>query len=432
MSKILADGIAFDVQDYLEDVLSAQPALIEARQKQGHALCLCTTPHRQLVIREVNDVLYLAVWPQDGPHHDPNCEFYRHADELSHSGYIFAPAGTDASKNPHDGLQKAAPVILNPDGSWTIELDFPKPKRFSKEGPTTATSATGGIAGKAAGAPRPAGEPFSLQEFLTWLWDNTSMNRWGKGWRRDWWRVGQSLRTEAQAVVIEGRRLNDMLYIPPPFTKDRQGEIHAQWDRFAEPLLKAAAARGDQQRGFVLLEVKAMDRTQYGYKVLGRNLARPIFVDEHLHATIARQSPLALALLPKSKELSCSVVGLFLIEATERGNLRAVSAALMLTNSKYIPVSTLYELKLANTLCAADRTFTKGVGKHRGADFVLRDTHPSTAMVIYSLQTPDYIKKRNKLADECVQAGCAIWKWDPGSTEALPALPLVSEKDNRA
>jgi hypothetical protein len=176
--------------------------------------------------------------------------------------------------------------------------------------------------------------------------------------------------------VIEGCRLNDYLYIPPPFVKKHEAEIHAGWDRFLSPLMATAWLRGVQQRGFVLLEVRAIDRTEYGFKILGRNLARPIFVDEHVHATIARHSPLALALLPNSRELSCSVVGLFVIEATDRGNLRAVSAALMVTNARYIPVTTLNELKLANAMCAADRTFTRGAGKHKGADFVLRDTKP--------------------------------------------------------
>ncbi len=426
MSKILADGIDFDAQDYLEDALPAQPALIEARRKQGHALCMCTTPPRQLVIREVNDVLYLAVWPHDGPHHDPSCEFYRHADESDDAEHAGLPSEFSGKPDDSTGKSKASAVTLNPDGTWTVALDLPKPKGAREEPSASDISATLQNARQSVGTMQPAGETLSLPQFLSWLWGNTSMNRWGKGWRRDWWRVGQSIRTEAQAVVIGGRRLNEFLYIPPPFVLERQAEIHAGWERFVAPLVATAGSRGGQQRCFVLLEVKAIDRTEYGFKVLGRNLGRPIFVDEHLHATIARQSPLALALLPKSKELACSVVGLFLIEATDRGNLRAVSAALMVTNSRYIPVSTHYELQLANAMCAADRTFTRGVGKHLGADFVLRDTHPSTAMVIYSLQTPDYTKKRNKLADACAQAGCTIWKWDPGAAQKLPSLPPVS------
>jgi hypothetical protein len=426
MSKILADGIAFDVQDYLEDALSAQPALIEARQKQGHALCTCTIPHRQLVIREVNGVLYLAVWPHDGQHHDPSCEFYRSGDESETPDSTGLPSEISNKSDGATGKATASSVTLNPDGTWTVALDIPAPKGYRQEPVTSPAMAALPTADRETGAPRDPSETLSLPQFLSWLWNNTSMNHWGKGWRRDWWRVAQSIRTEAQAVVIEACRLNDLLYIPPPFVKEHQAQIHAGWDHFVAPLMASAKSRGAQQRGFVLLEVKAIDRTEYGFKVLGRNLARPIFVDEHLHAAIARHSPLALALLPKSRELSCAVLGLFVIEATERGNLRAVAAALMVTNSRYIPVSTLYELKLANAMCAADRTFTRGVGKHQGADFVLRDTHPSTAMVIYSLQTPDYVRKRDKLAEACAQAGCTIWKWNPGADQELPALPPVS------
>jgi hypothetical protein len=306
-------------------------------------------------------------------------------------------------------------------------LDLPKPKSVQKEIGAPPLPSTMPAIGVSAGTPPPT---LNLLQFLTWLWNNTSMNRWGKGWRRDWWRVGQSIRTEAQAVVVDEQPMNDMLYIPPPFVRERQAEIQNAWDHFVAPLMATARSHSAPKRGFILLEVKAIDRTEYGFKVLGRHLARPIFVDEHVHSNMARHSPLALTMLPKCRELSCSVVGLFAIEATEYGNLRAVAAALMVTNSRYIPVSTLYELKLSNALCAADRTFTRGVGKHQGADFVLRDTEPSTAMLIYSLQTPDYLKKRSKVAEACAQAGCTIWRWDPGSTPELPPLPAPASTTN--
>ena len=128
MSKILADGVEFDAQDYLENALPAQPALIEARLKHGHALCMCTRPYRQLVIREVNDVLYLAVWPNDGPHHEPNCEFYRNTDESSEAADSDnSPEKASKTEKPI-GRTKLSPVRLNSDGTWNIALDLPKPK----------------------------------------------------------------------------------------------------------------------------------------------------------------------------------------------------------------------------------------------------------------------------------------------------------------
>jgi len=58
-----------------------------------------------------------------------------------------------------------------------------------------------------------------------------------------------------------------------------------------------------------------------------------------------------------------------------------------------------------------------------GADFVLRDTDPATAMVIYSLLTPDYVRQRDRIVEECERNGCAIWKWEPAGAQALPPVP---------
>lgn len=252
------------------------------------------------------------------------------------------------------------------------------------------------------------------------------MARWGAGWKRDWWRVARSIRTEAQVVQVKGEPLNDLLYIPPPFRKDREHEIHAEWDSFARPLATGLSA-GGHPYGFILAELKAVDRTEYGYKLQLRNMAKPIFIDEQMYAQVAKNCPLGLALLPRQKEVQCSIVALLLVEGTGKGNLRAKGASLMLTNKHYIPVNTIHELQLANVLCDSDRVFTRGVGKHVGADFVLRDTTPPTAMLIYSLVSLDYLRNREAVAESCAQAGCINWKWDVGTGQPMPTLPAISQ-----
>lgn len=416
MSKLLAAGHIFGAQDYLNDPLPAQGYLDQARIQHGHALCLCSTPHRQMVIREVNRVLYLAVWPNDGHHHDPCCEFYREPNGAEATQKESVPG--QLQKPPSKSVLTPA-ARLNADGIWDINVDAPRDRSKPVQIEPTGRQAPPESLGVGVSTSR---DSFSLQQFLTWLWDATSMARWGSGWRRDWWRVSRAIRTEAGAISIRGKRLNDILYIPPPFRKDRETEIHSEYMAFVQPLIDAAA-QGQVRRGFLLCEIKAVDRTEYGYKFQARNMARPVFMDEHLHAQVAKQAPLSLAMLPRRKELKCSVVALLLVESTEKGNLRAINASLMLTSEKYVPVSTKYELELANQLCETDRTFTRGGGRHLGADFVLRDTVPATAMVIYSLLTPDYVRQRDRIVDECEKNGCAIWKWEPAAAQALPPVP---------
>lgn len=421
MSRVLAGGVVFDVQDYLEDHLPAQPCLARARDAHGHALCLCAAPNRQLVIREVRQVLYLAVWPNDGHHHDPSCEFFR---DPATADAIPPPSPTvdTAGQPPKARIPLEPAARLNAKGLWDIHLDLPQQAKANNAGQSPPPPPRHLPPDNPDVAHRPGRDSFSLPQFLAWLWDSTSMARWGAGWRRDWWRVARAIRMEAQAVTIRGENLNDLLYIPPPYRKDKEPEIHAEWQAFAQPLLHAAA-QGQCKRAFMLVEIKSVERTDFGYRLQARNLARPIFMDHQLHAQISRQAPLGLALLPRRKELKCSLVALLLVEATEKGNLRAVSAAVMLTNRFFIPVVTLYELELSNKLCEADRTFTRGAGKHVGADFVLRDTSPPTAMVIYSLLTHEYVRRRDRVVEDCRKVGCNIWTWEPAAALPIPAIP---------
>lgn len=416
MSKLLAAGHIFGAQDYLDDPLPAQGYLDQAKTLHGHALCLCSTPHRQLVIREVNRVLYLAVWPNDGHHHDPCCEFYR--EQNGAESVQREPISGQLEQPPSKSVLTPA-ARLNSDGTWDVNVDVPRDRSKPVQSEPTGHQAPPDRLGLGKSTSR---DSFSLQQFLTWIWDSTSMARWGSGWRRDWWRVARAIRTEAGAISIRGERLNDTLYIPPPFRKDRANEIHAEYMVFVQPLIDAAA-KGEIRRGFLLCEIKAVDRTEYGFKFQARNMARPVFMDEQLHSQVAKQAPLSLAMLPRRKELRCSIIALLLVESTEKGNLRAINASLMLTSEKYVPVSTKYELELANKLCENNRTFTRGAGRHLGADFVLRDTIPATAMVIYSLLSPDYVRQRDRIVDECEKSGCAIWKWKPAAAQALPSVP---------
>lgn len=413
MSSILAAGYSFRSQDYLDDPHPAQPHLARAKAAFGHALCQCVSPPRKLVIREVREVLYVAVWPFDGHFHDPACEFHR--DQVEHDGGVQNAASHEKPKAP------STPAIrLMSNGSWDVNIDIPKLRTTDPKGVPGSPSDS---AGKSPAGNSSHRDALNLQQFLAWLWDSTSMARWGTGWRRDWWRVIRAVRTEAQVVCIRGVQFNDLLYMPPPFRKEREVEIHQEWERFSGNLNSQTPSH--LPFGFLLVEVKSIDKTEFGYKLQARNMAKPIFMDEQIHASATKQSVLGIALLSRRKELKCALLAFVMVEGTGRGNLRAVNIAFLLTNQMFIPVTTIYELELANKLCANDRAFTRGMGKHTGADFVLRDTSPPTAMFIYSLFSPEYVRQRDAILDECVAAGCAPWKWEPGAAKMMPPFPAA-------
>lgn len=414
MAIIRADGVDFNAQDYLEDPVVFQPAILDARSNYGFALCLCSAPPRQLVIREVKGVAYLAVWPNDGSNHDPSCEFHRE--------HLAADDQNDQNPPSEAGANVKPAARCLPDGHWDLSLDLPRIPSAQQPNRVRATKAGEPTSSESTGR-----NQFSMSEFLAWLWENANFNRWGKGWRRDWARVATQIRRDAEHLYVDSHEpFVQSLYVPPPFRKDEEAVIHAQWERFAQPLIAYAEPGRRRRRGFVLAEVKAFDRTGYGFRVLSRNMARPLFVDDHLHAALAKASPLALALLPKSKELGCAVVGLWAIEATGRGNFRAIAGALMLVNSRYIPVNTTAELQIANVLCVDDRTFIKGVGRFAGADFVIREGGQNHALLVYSLNSPDYISKRDLVAKRCESVGCRVWTWNITQAKMMPALPTTA------
>ena len=75
---------------------------------------------------------------------------------------------------------------MNADGIWDISVDVPRDR--SKPGQIDLTGHQAPLERLGVGVST-SRDSFSLQQFLTWLWDATSMARWGSGWRRDWWRV---------------------------------------------------------------------------------------------------------------------------------------------------------------------------------------------------------------------------------------------------
>lgn len=232
----------------------------------------------------------------------------------------------------------------------------------------------------------------------------------------------RSVRHESAGVVIDGVLLSDVLFIPPPFRKDKEAEIRDDFQQFLAPLVKSAR-EGAAERPFVLAEVKAMEPTQFGYKVALKHMAHPVFVDRDLYASMAKQSALAMSLLPRRKELRCSVVGLFLVEVTAKGNMRAVSSAMLLTSEKYVPVQTIYELELANRMTDENRTFSRTITPDSHGDFILRDSKVPISMEIYSLLTPDYVQRKDARCLKAIAEGCAVWKWEPAAAQPLPPLP---------
>lgn len=72
--------IRFDAESYYADPRRYERVLCRARDTKEPLLCGCVYPPRRLVVRQINNQHWLAVWPNDRDNHDPGCKVRRHGE----------------------------------------------------------------------------------------------------------------------------------------------------------------------------------------------------------------------------------------------------------------------------------------------------------------------------------------------------------------
>ena len=96
--SVLINGQTIDGDSARFRVEQYESELRAAKQRFGHALCLCRTPPLKLVIRQRGDLMHLACWPDDAHQHSPYCSFYTEAYSSAKAEGIVV--GQDNSKRP--------------------------------------------------------------------------------------------------------------------------------------------------------------------------------------------------------------------------------------------------------------------------------------------------------------------------------------------
>lgn len=412
MTRIRAAKATFSTDDYLDEKPHVQSLLREARDSVGHALCLCTTPARQLVLREVRGILYLTVWPGDGGWHHPSCFFHR-ADPLSSAHEV----------EPHDRNRKHTPIAtIDKNGWWVVDIDLPRHQtphvpRPLQPGPGTTKQTVGAEVQTQSGMGRH--KSTSLMAFFQWWWDSTSLGIWCPERPARWAGVKHKLTNAISSHLMRGMALENLIYVPPPYTREQRPDLEKRWSRFLGDIRRA----GPAGLGFVAAEIKRISRSEFGYKLELKHLLQPVFVSETVHAKTAKNHLLHLTIASAvDRPEKSRVMAMVAIEETSMGNIRAIDMALLLTSSEYVPCKNLAEIRLANHLTKSGRSFTKGQGG-TAADFVLNDTLPPTAMVITTTCSTEQQRRAERVLSDMQQANRAVWRWTPATGESIPELP---------
>lgn len=417
MTRILVGPHSLDAHLARSDSASVQEPLQQVWTQRGRVLCLCTVPPRKLVIRARSGQFHLAVWPGDGPRHDPECPFHCH---------------------PAEGLEElrsSTALDENVDG-FVIQPGFALQRRLYQAEAPPVTPAP--IDSRRARAPMGAAprRNMPLLGLLHFLWDGARLNRWRPGWSRRYWRVARELNAMAHQGRLGDRPLDECLYIPPQFRADQVAAINAGFEAFVAPL-RRSATKPAVLSGLILAQLGGMQSVTGGWRIVLKQTAESVFLTHAQHANLTRRHIRAMTVVNAPADSPTRVFGLLHVESSPKGSLRLIDAALMVTSRDYVPVDTNYEVQLVRELIRHDRSFVKPLhfGSARAEhlpDLVLLDTKPATCVEIFGANTTGYLQLKDEKIRGHRARGDAVWTWQACAGEPLPDLPAPRQRQQAA
>lgn len=391
--------------------------LLAAARARKSAECLCRTPALPLVTRcSQRGRHHLACWPGDGPRHDPRCSFHRLDPELTGQGSYEMSA------------------IRETDAGTSIRFAAPLVSKASEQQPRTVdASAYPGLGRRSVG----------LLGLMHYLFDSAKLSVWSANSRgRTWATVARALTAQAAHCTISRQPAESVLYIVPPYRAERAEANLAAFENFL------ASLRADQaqiRRGFILGELKDVRPSKFGlaYQLahLGRAPRVQVYVSKQLDAKLRRSHRHAFS--QAAADAGGRRVALFYIERSTGGFATAVDAAVMLTSGDYIPADSSYEVRMADALAAAGRSYVKPLTFDSASgdaltsavfpDFVLTD-EPNSYVEVWGLPgREDYERRKAEKITTYQRNAARLIEWtvtDP--IPSLTRLALPSARSRRA
>lgn len=415
--EVLVAGRAIDALAIRHAPQDYQELLRLARSKFGSALCCCQEPNLPLVIRERAQRLFLAAWPEQGAKHAFGCPF------------LSEPRSNEAART--EGAVRVEGDITN------VLLHHP-----------TRQANRAFLSGQAVDAKRSPSEAtdkfarLHLWGLLHYLWESAGLNRWHKGWQRDWGFVRYAIRRVAQSTMIDSQPLVRSLYVPSVWSPARKEVIRAQWEQFVEPLQRQHRRTPVVACGFVIGAVRQLKALENGGYRLGlQHHGVPFILDEWMAKVLAqfsRRGWSALKMLdtPVDGDDRPHVIAALRVEASQTGQIYVVEAVLMRVSPRFIPVNSSFEDKVARLLVDQDRQFIRPLhyDHHKASlpDFVLKDCgqeggHRAVAMHVYGPALGPIRLSQQVASDRAMaqQQGMGFWSWNAATQPQPPPLPPV-------
>lgn len=405
MGTVYANGETISIEEYENNPNRFARQLSSAKATTGHAQCQCKAPYPKLVIRRVSkkqgDTYLLATWPFQGAQHAPQCRFYVPDSQYATGGGPRLPAVQETedgfSIKPGFSMRRIAAGVK------------PEPGDVRLEGRDQAI--------------RPQRAALGLLGTLYYLWESAGLNKYTPHSQRNWAEVFSHLNNVIGQGTMGRTKLQDLIYLVPPFQEDLKFTIDQTWQSFTD-----AKKRTDKTvpMFLVLGEIKDAGPSKWSVSTRLRHHKDPLYMADDLAQAIAKRYPSEDAAIASASP-HCKVVGLFLVELSGQGNLTVQNAALMLCSKDYIPCDSSHEAKLANTLASAERAFDKPMFMDGELgllpDFVERSGREPVYMEVWGMQSPAYLKRKQEKIAAYAEKGLQLWEWHAVSTPVIPRLP---------
>jgi len=411
MNRALAAGTVFSIEDYEARPETFGELLQRAKTEHGHAICLCTTPNPQLVIRRVRgdlgDRYLLATWPNKGTGHAAGCRFHH-----SEADY-------------EDARAKRLTAVQQSEDGFTIKPDFSLRRRNATSEPSEPRRESEGR-----GTPRVQRDSLSLLGTLEYLWHAAGLHQFVPGSARSWTQIVQRLDSVLAQGQLGGQPLSQLCWLVPAYAPARRDEVS---QRLNEMMARFQRTEEVTPSFLVLGEVKEVKIKGRSICTLLRHQARPVWMFPSMGRALAQRHPIAESQLQRAaarpNEITGRVVGLYLVEVTQRGELWARDGALLTCSREYLPCDSSYEVDLANRMSDGGRRFDKpmriDLQEDLLPDFELLDTAPPRPMEVWGRNDADYTAHKAVKLERYRARGAQVWQWEAWRDSLPPPLPVA-------
>lgn len=383
------------------DASELNEALATAYAAKIRPICMCRKPGIDMYIAKVSGKYVIKRMPNTGGDHTSACDSYEPPAELSGLGQVI---GSAIIEDTEEGLT-------------ALKLDFSLTKSAGRSAPMPS--------GVESDSVKTDGNKLTLRGTLHFLWEQAGFNRWtpAMNGKRSWYVIRKHLIQAAQDKTTKGFSLSDIIYIPESFNVDKKDEISQR--RIASMMRAAVPVKGTQRLMLVIGEVKAIDRSRYGYKIVFKHLSDYHFMmNEDIHKRLQKRFEMEISLSDALPDTHLIAIGTFLVSASGVASFEEL--ALMNVTENWVPFETTFDKALIEVMTRANRRFMKGLRYNLPqprplACLVASDTTPEpTAMyVLPPGATQDYITAMTTLMEE---SKLKHWLWRAGESE-MPTLP---------